>query len=236
MPEVVLGVDLGLRRDWTAIAALERVTDGDDARARYDLIHLERGHWELPELVERVAGVRAAALGRFGADSTWLVLDRTGAGEFAVGPFRDAGLDPVPICITGGLRPTLSCRATAARRTPSTVRAEATVPKRDLVSVLQVLLETGRLRLAADLADLDILVGELETFRARISPAGRDTYEAWREGDHDDTVLATALACWFGERALPCITSAGAVVRIRTIGGGNRATELVQARYRGELA
>jgi hypothetical protein len=23
-----------------------------------------------------------------------------------------------------------------------------------------------------------------------------DSYEAWREGDHDDLVLATALACW----------------------------------------
>jgi hypothetical protein len=27
-----------------------------------------------------------------------------------------------------------------------------------------------------------------------------DSYEAWREGDHDDLVLSVALACWAGER------------------------------------
>ena len=76
-----------------------------------------------------------------------------------------------------------------------------------------------------------MLVRELENFRAKITPAGRDTYEAWREGDHDDTVLATALACWFGERALPRIAGAGATVRVRALGPTNRATEIVQAIY-----
>jgi len=31
---------------------------------------------------------------------------------------------------------------------------------------------------------------------------GHDSYEAWREGDHDDLVLAVAMACWTGERYL----------------------------------
>ena len=30
-----------------------------------------------------------------------------------------------------------------------------------------------------------------------------DTYEAWREGQHDDLVLSLALACWCGERKAP---------------------------------
>ena len=29
---------------------------------------------------------------------------------------------------------------------------------------------------------------------------GHHSYEAWREGDHDDLVLAVAMACWCGER------------------------------------
>jgi hypothetical protein len=29
---------------------------------------------------------------------------------------------------------------------------------------------------------------------------GLDSYEAWREEDHDDLVLAVAMACWCGER------------------------------------
>ena len=29
---------------------------------------------------------------------------------------------------------------------------------------------------------------------------GHDSYEAWREGDHDDLVLSLALAVWYGQR------------------------------------
>ena len=29
---------------------------------------------------------------------------------------------------------------------------------------------------------------------------GHDAYEAWREKDHDDEVLAVALGCWVGEQ------------------------------------
>jgi len=31
-------------------------------------------------------------------------------------------------------------------------------------------------------------------------PIWHVSYGAWREGTHDDLVLATALACWAGER------------------------------------
>ena len=33
----------------------------------------------------------------------------------------------------------------------------------------------------------------------KISISGNDTFEAWREKDHDDTVLAVCLACWYAE-------------------------------------
>jgi hypothetical protein len=36
--------------------------------------------------------------------------------------------------------------------------------------------------------------------RSRITSHAHDIYGAWREGAHDDLVLATALACWYGER------------------------------------
>lgn len=32
---------------------------------------------------------------------------------------------------------------------------------------------------------------------------GHDSYEAWRDGDHDDLVLSLAMACWFAENAEP---------------------------------
>jgi hypothetical protein len=74
------------------------------------------------------------------------------------------------------------------------------IPKRDLAGVVQVLLETDRLKIAAALPELPTLVKELVNFRVKIDPAtAHDSYSAWREAEHDDLVLATALACWLGE-------------------------------------
>ena len=34
--------------------------------------------------------------------------------------------------------------------------------------------------------------------------AANETFQAWRAGDHDDLVLAVALACWWAERRGNC--------------------------------
>ncbi len=73
------------------------------------------------------------------------------------------------------------------------------MPKRDLVSVLQVLLHSGRLKVAARLPEAELLRSELVNFRVKITPAANESFGAWREGEHDDTVLAVGLACWAGE-------------------------------------
>ena len=39
-----------------------------------------------------------------------------------------------------------------------------------------------------------------QTFKRRITPAGNETMASWREADHDDLVLALALAVWWRER------------------------------------
>ncbi len=44
------------------------------------------------------------------------------------------------------------------------------------------------------------MIEELQNFRIKFTRAGNDTYEAWRESDHDDLVLAAAMAAWFGEK------------------------------------
>ena len=72
-----------------------------------------------------------------------------------------------------------------------------------VVGVLQVLLQTRRLQIPRSLPEAAVLVKELENFKAKISLAQKDEVESWREGDHDDLVLAVALAAWFGELALP---------------------------------
>jgi len=69
-----------------------------------------------------------------------------------------------------------------------------------LASTLAVLLQAARLNVAPALPDAVLLRQELLNFRVKISAAAHDTYGAWREGQHDDLVLATALACWWSER------------------------------------
>jgi hypothetical protein len=74
------------------------------------------------------------------------------------------------------------------------------VPKRDLVGVLQVLLQTERLKVSRKLALGPILQQEMLNFRVKIdSITAHDSYAAWREGQHDDLVLSVSLAAWWGE-------------------------------------
>jgi hypothetical protein len=72
------------------------------------------------------------------------------------------------------------------------------VPKRDLVGALEVPFHTGRLRIAEGMELWPTLKKELLNFRRKINlKTAHDSYEHWREGDHDDLVLAAALACWW---------------------------------------
>jgi hypothetical protein len=42
----------------------------------------------------------------------------------------------------------------------------------------------------------------LTTFRVKITPAADEVFGAWREGAHDDLVLAVAIAVWQAEYLL----------------------------------
>jgi hypothetical protein len=185
----VLGLDLGQAQDPTALAVLERAPGAAAADPVFHLVrHLYR--WPLwtpyPRIVTDVRGLldrpplqRASAA---------LVVDATGVGAAVVDLFqhRRLGVRLVPVTITSGAE---AHEATEGWR----------VPKRDLVGVVQVLLQHRRLRIAQALAEAETLLTEMEGFRVQISAAGRDTYGAGPEGTHDDLVLAVALACWWGE-------------------------------------
>ncbi len=76
------------------------------------------------------------------------------------------------------------------------------VPKKELVSNLVILLQTGRLKISRALPEAAQFVSELQNFKMKITTAGNEIYENWRESDHDDTVLAAAMAGWLGEKKL----------------------------------
>ena len=74
------------------------------------------------------------------------------------------------------------------------------VPKRDLIQGLLVLFQRGVLQICGHLPEAETLIDELGGMRIKISAEGHDSYAAGRESEHDDLVIAAALACWHGGR------------------------------------
>jgi hypothetical protein len=73
------------------------------------------------------------------------------------------------------------------------------VPKSELVTALQILLQTRRIKVAPSLPQAATLTKELTRFRAKSTLASVGTLEDWRESPHDDLVLAVAIAAWQSE-------------------------------------
>jgi hypothetical protein len=112
-------------------------------------------------------------------------VDATGVGAAVVDMLRSArlGCELTAVTITGGNR---------AHQGP----AGWNVPKQDLMSELQVLLEKGELRIARDLRGARMLMRELMDVQARERSGGGVRTGAEGRGQHDDLVVALALACW----------------------------------------
>ena len=192
-PRFAVGLDLGQARDYTAAVIVERLSQQiSDDRCRnlhqieYHVRHIER--FELgtryPDIVDSISELLTDP---HLAGQARLVVDGTGVGAPVVDMFLHRGLKPVPIYITGADKISRLGRITR-------------VPKRDLVSVLQVLFQTGRLRIATDLELASMLVTELSNFTAKITSSFNEAFGCWRENQHDDLVLALSIACWFFER------------------------------------
>ena len=77
------------------------------------------------------------------------------------------------------------------------------VPKIELVSTVQSLLQTRRLRVVPRLALADVLKRELLDFKIKVTASANETFSTGREHAHDDLVLAVAMAAWLGERQVP---------------------------------
>jgi hypothetical protein len=127
-------------------------------------------------VVERIAGLVDQLPGAA------LVVDATGVGRAAVDQMRESGLEPIPVTITGG-------------RFISFDGDHWRVPKKALLRPLVASTEAGRLKVAKGLPEAERLQVELQAFQRRITARGHDAFEG--VGEHDDLVIAVALACWW---------------------------------------
>lgn len=190
MSRFVVGLDLGQANDYTAMTVLERQKPtGGLKETTYLVRHLERVRdLPYPKIISKTTKIiESPAL----AGQTDLVIDQTGCGRPVFDMFKMAGLRPIGIQIHGGDK---------ANSEGDTWR----VPKRDLVGLLQVLFQSGRLKISKKLQLAATLQSELLNFRVKIDPkTAHDSYSAWREADHDDLVLSVALAAWWAENQKP---------------------------------
>lgn len=190
---IYLGLDLGQAADFTALCAMEVSTEqaGEDSQGVpvfdkfYDVRHLQRFDigTAYPEIVRKM--VKMCETPQLKGNYR-LIPDATGVGRPVVDLLREARLSIVPVSITFGSHANFN---------------ETTgfwdVPKKELISNLQILFGNHRLRFASGLKDRDAVTKELMNFRIKVTKAGNDTYESWREGDHDDLVLSVAMAAWY---------------------------------------
>ena len=190
-----VGADIGKSSDPTAIVAVEvfrpeRVTPRDRwPQVRHRIRWIERVPLgtDYPRVVNKIASVAEAAQAN-GWGNVAIVLDSTGVGE----PVKDMLRH----------RTSIQLRAitfTGAEKATQAGTFDWNVPKIDLVTALEVVMQTRRLECVPDCPLQQDLSAELSTFDFSISDRGHASFEA-SAGKHDDLVLALCLAVWWGER------------------------------------
>jgi hypothetical protein len=220
-----IGIDLGQVSEATAIVVVEanvlryvmrRFDDGrshgsepvfflpdgtttyDHPPVSYAVRHIDRliGA-RYPEIVLRMNEL-SASLG-----SPSIAVDATGVGRAALELFRGDDSTIKAITLTGGDAIVKD-------------RRDYRVPKRDLVTTAQVLLQTERLKIARSVQHGDLLGRELQSFRVKIDPqTAKDSYLSWRENQNDDLVLALCVALWIAEDSNGGIPTGGITVTRR---------------------
>ena len=115
---------------------------------------------------------------------TELLVDKTGVGRGVTDILKERSLGFTGIVIHGG-------------ETTHETDGAYHVPKKDLVAALEVPFDKGTLKIAEGLELWPALREELQSFRRKQNPkTAHVSFEHWRDSDHDDLVLAVAMACW----------------------------------------
>lgn len=181
------GLDLGQANDYTALTIAQKLRT-KEGNIEYHTRHAERFPLgtTYPDMIDKLQ-LRINAVNIAG-DYT-VLPDMTGVGRPVVDLMRKQGIRTVPIIITGGDKELFDAELGAWK-----------VPKRILISNMLVLLQNEQLKFAEGMMHARTLIDELLNFKIKVTSKGNDTYEAWREGDHDDLVLSLAMAVWYAVR------------------------------------
>ena len=151
-----VGLDLGQAQEFTALAVLE----GTDTPPRsYAVRHLQRFPPGTP--YPEIAATLSTRFGEKPLAGSSLAVDVTGVGRPVLDLLRKADIRATirPVTVTGGYE---------AGRDAS---GGWLVPRKELVSTMQVLLQERRLKVAQALPEAAMLTQELLNFKAKPSTA-----------------------------------------------------------------
>jgi hypothetical protein len=185
-PVYFTGLDLGQAHEFTALAVVEQsmLTPKPNEQVRhYAVRHLHRFALSTP--YQAMAEYTAKLFAKPPLARSRLLVDQTIVGRPVMDMLRKAPIHAsiTPLTITN-----------------SQQAKGLLVPKKELVSVMQILLQTRRLTIAATLPDAAILAEELANFKIQKPLVHGEGLADWREAPHDDLVFAAAIAVWQGER------------------------------------
>lgn len=179
-----IGVDLASVQDFTALSILQ--TKREKGKRKHHCGGLRRWQDTYPNTIGKLVAIAKQPVFR----EAVFVCDQTGVGRPVVEALREA--------LPG--RRVIGCTITAGSvATKGEHKDDVRVPKKLLVSTLQVLFGEQRLTYSKELDLVPALQGELQAFRVKITAAANETFENWRERDHDDLVLSVGIAAWVAE-------------------------------------
>lgn len=184
------GLDLGENNDYTALAVIQITGYDEDGQPLLMVRHLERVKDMLyPAVVMMVKNrlIRPPIWLR-----TELVVDATGPGRGPADMFQVIGLNFKGMIIHGG-----------EKESEEQTKAGAmyyNVPKKTLVASALIPFQQGRLKITPRLPLAETIKNELRGFRLKQNTkTGHESF-SHREGEHDDLVLAVAMASWSAHR------------------------------------
>ncbi len=199
-PHFIIAASLGIGMQPTAIAVLEQKVLKDPRwnakTGALRLRHLDRLSLDAnyPDTVAQISTLLGAPEIKDGerCGRTDVLLDLTGSGRAIVELFERAEIDPIEVRIVG-----------AGRTEEKVPGGQWHIPKVEMVGVLRVIYEDGRLQMAKDLPLVPTLKGELRDFNMQQTRPNPNDPESWRERPDDDLVFAVALAAWRASRDVP---------------------------------
>jgi len=183
----ILGLDLGQQNDYSVLSVFN-VKFNSSNRPIYEMPYLARFNLKTSyvDIVDEVIDI----ISKYNLSLNYtLIVDYTGVGRPVVDLFRQKHLNPVALSITGGAK------------TNWVTKTEVNVPKKDIVTYLQLVLQNKRIAIAHDLPLLRTLTQEFLSFQLKIrnnSMSVSSTYGG-AYGVNDDIVMSMGIAIWLVE-------------------------------------